>query len=241
MQLLSDYKSISDLPNAIILVGDREAGLTELTTFVSKNGGIQIGDSDLFIFSTSALSVDQCRDEITPQVFRKPTGTRKMVCVSASHYGEEAQTSLLKTLEESFGACIILLAENEESLLTTVRSRCTTLSIAGAGEARGRAIELSKKFLQSSVVERLRLLEPLCAKIEGDSERAKAEKRLQKETARLFAQELAVALHNNKKVTARGGEAIILANRLLDTPAPNLKLILDHLAFTIPTSKTPNK
>ena len=62
---------------------------------------------------------------------RKPFGERNILVVEdADHMREEAANTLLKTLEEPPGSSVLLLlSENTENLLPTIRSRCVRFRI----------------------------------------------------------------------------------------------------------------
>lgn len=70
--------------------------------------------------------VRQVRDEM----FVRPNESEKKIYLFPQSLGDEGQNALLKVLEEppEYGV-FILLSENPESLLTTVRSRCTELKL----------------------------------------------------------------------------------------------------------------
>ena len=72
------------------------------------------------------------------QISIKPNGLRYIVIIEeADLMTEDAQNCLLKTLEEPpGGAVLILLSENTESLLPTIRSRCIKYRLEGSGETR---------------------------------------------------------------------------------------------------------
>jgi DNA polymerase III subunit delta' len=66
-------------------------------------------------------------------------GARVAVIESADRMTEDAQSALLKTLEEPpSGAVLILCAEDDERLLPTIRSRCVRLRLGSLGT---RAVE----------------------------------------------------------------------------------------------------
>ena len=70
--------------------------------------------------------VRQVRDEM----FIRPNESDRKIYLFPQSLGDEGQNALLKVLEEppAYGV-FILLSENPESLLTTVRSRCTELKL----------------------------------------------------------------------------------------------------------------
>jgi len=66
-------------------------------------------------------------------------GARVAIIEAAERMTEDAQSALLKTLEEPpAGAVLILCAEDDERLLPTIRSRCVRIRLGPVG---GRAIE----------------------------------------------------------------------------------------------------
>ncbi len=82
-----------------------------------------------------SLGIDQVR-HMQAQIAIKPNGPRYIVIIEECDLmTEEAQNCLLKTLEEPPAETVlILLADNDESLLPTVRSRCVRYRIEGTGQ-----------------------------------------------------------------------------------------------------------
>ena len=77
------------------------------------------------------IKVDQVRTVISG-IYKRPTGHgRKLYIFTDSAFMKEAANALLKVLEEppEF-ATIFLLTENPGELLTTIRSRCVTFTLA---------------------------------------------------------------------------------------------------------------
>lgn len=77
------------------------------------------------------VKVDQVRHVISEIYYRPGEGRQKFYIFSEANFMKEAANALLKVLEEppEF-ATIFLLAENANSLLPTIRSRCITLRLA---------------------------------------------------------------------------------------------------------------
>jgi DNA polymerase III subunit delta' len=77
------------------------------------------------------VKVDQVRHVIGEMYYRPSEGRQKFYIFSESNFMKEAANALLKVLEEppEF-ATLFLLAENANSLLPTIRSRCITLRLA---------------------------------------------------------------------------------------------------------------
>lgn len=87
----------------------------------------------------NSISVDEIRRDLIETIGLKPIGCEKKVYVipDAQLMTVQAQNTLLKTLEEPPEyAQIILITNNAESLLETIRSRCITVYV-NAEEQRG--------------------------------------------------------------------------------------------------------
>lgn len=75
------------------------------------------------------ITVDQIR-EITADAYTKPyeSGKKVYIIEYGDDMNEQAQNAFLKVLEEPPEyAVFVILAENDQSLLETIRSRCTTI------------------------------------------------------------------------------------------------------------------
>lgn len=80
------------------------------------------------------VPVKQVR-QVREDMFIKPNEGARKIYIFPQELGIEGQNALLKVLEEppSYGA-FLLLADNPEKLLPTVRSRCVELSLTGLRE-----------------------------------------------------------------------------------------------------------
>lgn len=77
-----------------------------------------------------SIGVDEIREQLNNDIQIKPYSSQYKVYIipDANRMTEQAQNALLKTLEEPPAyAVIILISENESSLLSTILSRCITL------------------------------------------------------------------------------------------------------------------
>ena len=88
--------------------------------------------------------------EIRDDMFIRPNEGKKKIYLFPQELGIEGQNALLKILEEppSYGV-FILLSENAEQVLTTVRSRCVELKLLPLEEGVLRR-ELSNRFPEQS-------------------------------------------------------------------------------------------
>ena len=80
----------------------------------------------------TSISVNDIREELSNHISIKPYSSEYKIYIipDANKMTEQAQNALLKTIEEPpVYAIIILLTENCDSLLPTIRSRCVTLTM----------------------------------------------------------------------------------------------------------------
>ena len=80
----------------------------------------------------TSISVNDIREQLNNDISIKPYGSEYKIYIipDANKMTEQAQNALLKTIEEPpVYAIIILLTENCDSLLPTIRSRCVTLTM----------------------------------------------------------------------------------------------------------------
>lgn len=80
----------------------------------------------------TSISVNDIREQLNNDISIKPYSSEYKIYIipDANKMTEQAQNALLKTIEEPpVYAIIILLTENCDSLLSTIRSRCVTLTM----------------------------------------------------------------------------------------------------------------
>lgn len=88
-------------------------------------------NTNLYVLESSEniIKIDQIR-YMNSKIYEKPLGKSKKVYIirDCEKMTNEAQNSLLKTLEEPpIYAIIILVCNQEDAMLTTIKSRCTKL------------------------------------------------------------------------------------------------------------------
>lgn len=92
---------------------------------------------DLHIVESDGISVkDEQISKLQSELKKKPLGSRNMAIIDdADTMTKRAQNRLLKTLEEPYeGTVIILLSDNRENLIDTIRSRCILYRLEPAAE-----------------------------------------------------------------------------------------------------------
>lgn len=90
---------------------------------------------DLHVIESDGMSVkDEQISRLQEELRKKPVGERHLAVIKdADTMTARAQNRLLKTLEEPFpGTVMILLSENRENLLDTIKSRCVVYRLEEA-------------------------------------------------------------------------------------------------------------
>ena len=183
------------------------------------------------------------------QQFHSVGGGRKIFLVAFNTILHEAQNALLKTLEEpTEGTHFFFTSRSQEVLLPTVRSRMNIIQLPVAScqlpENTG------EEFLAAGLRERMKMIEPMVKAKADDKSEAKEE-------ARDFLESLERALHKELRnfqgdtlqsqgvtsgiSTANSLAHVLSAKRILSERSPSLKLLLEHLALTVPQTGIKNK
>lgn len=96
----------------------------------------------------TTISVDDIREQVNNDIVIKPYSSRYKIYIipEADMMSVQAQNALLKTIEEPPEyAVLILLTENAETLLPTIRSRCVMLKLRNIKD------QLVKKYLMEQM------------------------------------------------------------------------------------------
>lgn len=96
----------------------------------------------------TTISVDDIREQVNNDIVIKPYSSRYKIYIipEADMMSVQAQNALLKTIEEPPEyAVLILLTENAETLLPTIRSRCVMLKLRNIKD------KLVKKYLMEQM------------------------------------------------------------------------------------------
>lgn len=188
--------------------------------------------ADAWSRAYEAISIDDAR-EIKEIQNTMPVGERRVVLISVETIQHEAQNSLLKLFEEpSVHTVFFIFARTSEIFLPTVLSRFNIVTLTSAdassntGEKKDTKIVDIRKFLSSTIAERVEMLEPI---IEDKN----------KNQAEQFLNSLEAALVSGKTfkttpVAPAIFEDIFSARRFLRSRSPSVKMILEHLSGAVP-------
>ncbi len=182
------------------------------------------GDPDVHIYVWEKFTIDEAR-ALTTEASLKPVSGRALFVLALGSIGHDAQQALLKLFEEPQAGVTFVLLTPPGTLSATLRSRFVEYP-EKVEEASGGAAA-AKKFIASSYKERSAQVTALIKEEEGGKERV-----------REFLTALEAAYHKKLSTSAEARVALediaLVRNYLADRSA-SLKMLLEHLAATLPT------
>lgn len=218
------FKKGGYLHHVYLVEGERASTQKAVLDFVERDLRMKVaGNPDIHLIAHDTLGIDEARRIKELQSQTAVGEGRKIFLITFESATREAQNSLLKVFEEpTAGAHFFVISPRAHSLLPTLRSRAQLLRGVAAEED----VSSAKKFLASSLPERLSLVQTLVE--EKD-----------KEKALLFLNSLEKVLQGvfRKKLSpsfSLGFEDIERGRGYLHDRAPSVKMILEHLALTLP-------
>lgn len=197
----------------------KESALT-LLNFSDPTEG---SNPDIHIYVWEKLNIDEARSLAAEASFTSVAG-HALFLISAGSISHDAQQALLKLFEEPQVGTTFVLLTPPGTLIPTLRSRFAEYpEKLDTDEA---SLAPAKKFLAASGKERSTQVAALLKEEDGAKERA-----------REFLNLLEKVLH--KKIKEKEGrvalEDISLVRNYLADRSASLKMLLEHLAATLPT------
>ncbi len=205
--------------HAYLIIGEREAIREKLDRSLKKVEPL----ATLVWHRHETFGVDESRGLIEQSSRRNWSGAREFVVIEADRYTPEAQNALLKLFEEPrTGLHFFLISNQLINLLPTLQSRMLIIEpeIDFAPENN---LKLASQFLKATPAERLDLIA----------------KEIKKETTRaewlLFLNNLETICHKTLPLTHQVFNELMMVRNYITDPASAPKLLLEHLAFVLPS------
>lgn len=199
-----------------------EGALTELEA-LAQDAKVRFDVPEVSTERFESFGVDDAR-ELYHLASLKNVAERTVYVVGVSGITTEAQQALLKLFEEPQVGVIFVLLLPHGTILPTLRSRC--MPYPWQGEEASEVAD-AKAFLSSTYKERSAQIAELLKEEEGTRERV-----------RTFVNTLEQLLYMKigEGTAVRAGLADIAKVRsYLSDRSPSLKMLLEHLAATLPT------
>lgn len=220
------YKTRGDLHHACLIEGDKVTIIPALRAFFEKelNFATQ-GNPDFYVGEYTSFSIDDGR-RLIESAMRKSLQGRKIFVTTFTTITHEAQNALLKLFEDpKENTHFFLITPDAHTLLGTLRSRLFLLA-----ETQG-TLDLTQRktaheFLTYSKKDRLAFLKGIIDAKDKDAARVFLD---------ALTEELHTQLHAKDAGHATAGllEVVSARHYLLDRSS-SLKLLLEHVALTLP-------
>lgn len=187
--------------------------------------GTEGANPDVHVFEHEKFSIEEAR-ELSAQAALKNVSNQSLYVLGTGAISPEAQQAMLKLFEEPQQGMVFVLLTPKGTLMPTLRSRF--LEYPEKLEAQAVSLAPAKKFLASAYKERSTQVAALIKEEEGAKERV-----------REFITSLELLLHtaHTKNPSAELREAledIALVRGYLGDRSASLKMLLEHLAATLP-------
>ncbi len=207
-----------------------ETSRTELFSFLKTNFNLVPGDADVFIFSFPDLGVDHITEIITANLRKPVLGGKKFIIVDFTSISNQAQNSLLKTLEEpQKNTHIFLLTQTSAVFLPTVLSRVHVVTF-DEGEQSTEEVSIAKRassFLGSNQSERLEMVKQILK--ERDDE----------EINDGYIQNFTAELERQSHSKVQDMSPFLILDEYMRDSSSSTKLLLEYIALSIPRTRTP--
>ena len=221
------------LSHAYIIESEREPGLAALHSLFASFGIATKANPDYHEYQLETLLLNDAHEIRREVSMRGANGAKKIFVVAFNAIINESQNALLKTIEEpTEDTHFFFLVRTSAMLLPTVRSRMQLVRMGNTHH--GEDLTFAKKFLTGSVSERMKMIKRMTKAKTDDKPRAKEE-------ARMFVGSLEPTLHAmleaGDRSVAPALKDILTVKYELSLRSPSVKLLLEHLALTLPQDK----
>jgi len=218
---VQDLQSIQSLHHAYIVTGPTPEGGGAVLDLLEKRGVDVKTNPDLIRLTYTDLLVDDAR-AISTYALLTSLGDSKYFVISFSKANDAAQNALLKVVEEAPGNSIFFFCtESIGGILPTLRSRSVHVTV-------GDTIEpdqvFAKEFLSLPYADRLSKIEKMVTASQKSQDRT---------PIRNFISELTVYAHG-EQIGEKGLRELVEAARFLNLNGSSPKVVLSHLAVTLP-------
>jgi len=218
---VQDLRSIDHLHHAYIVTGPAHEGGEAVLELLTQRGVEVKTNPDLIRLTYTDLLVDDAR-AISTYALLTSLGDSKYFIISFSKANDAAQNALLKVVEEAPGNSVFFFCtESIGGILATLRSRSVHVT---AGEGADQDQSLAKEFLSLSYADRLSKIEKMVTASQKAQDRT---------PIRNFISELTVHAHAGK-IGPKALRELVEAGRYLNLNGSSPKVVLSHLAVTLP-------
>jgi DNA polymerase III delta prime subunit len=216
--------------HAYCLEGDYISIKDSLFKLLEKKLGFNVkANPDFWLGEFDKFGIDEGRKVTEFQTRKAVSGDKKIIFIGANTITREAQNSLLKTFEEpTAGTHFFLVVPSSEILLPTLRSRVEILPMSDMGKYP--MSDMGEKFLKAIKKEKLEI-----AKEMSDQKDKIGTISLVNQLEKMVRERVDVKKMSPEEIIFF--ETISKFRGYLNDRAPNIKMILEHIALITPKYK----
>jgi DNA polymerase III delta prime subunit len=217
------------LHHAYCIVGNAEKIVFDLQNFLEKEFNFPIvGNPDFWYGEYDVLDIEDS-SKLKDLHQNKPTVfDKKVFVVNTNFITEKAQNSMLKFFEEPSGDThFFLIMPSAQNIIPTLKSRMIILE----HEEINNSLTNGKRFLKSSISERMEMIKELMGSI-SDEEKSKIEVVKLINSIELELKNKTDFLKSDKKYL-KVFEEIEKIRQYASDASPSLKMLLEYLALIV--------
>ncbi len=238
--IFEHYKRTGYLHHAHIIEGVALELVPTLIISIERHMGIVAqGNPDLMVIQYQSLGVDEARFLKGAQIQSAFSGGHKIFIIGTESFTREAQNALLKTFEEpTSGTHFFIIVPHLAAILPTLRSRVIMVESNGPS-VKDDTKALAEKFLDSTLEQRFVMAKKLTVASKGltrhDPVGSKGEQ-VDREKIRRILDHIERILYTRTAGKPDSGifREIFQAKTYLADRGSSAKMLLDHLAITVP-------
>ena len=232
--------SLEKLHHAYCLEGRRVDVMKELLEFLENDLKLKIkGNSDFYYGAFDTLGIDEGRTINEMQSRKAVSAPRRIFTIAANFITRETQNSLLKMFEEPAGGAVFFLIISSASiLLPTLRSRMMVVNLSKSEEIGGTGKSAisenvfdAKKFINSTVAERLAMVKKITDKI--------ADEEISRSVAVEFLNSIEKEIYNQSGTNDLKRKNLFIFQEIdkcrnyAGDRSPSIKMLLEHIAISV--------
>jgi DNA polymerase III delta prime subunit len=206
---------INNLHHAYLILGNKNDTDNFIGSFFENLDIKPTANPDVVFWSEGKFGIDEARS-LKSRAESKAFGTKKIFIVTSLQITPEAQNALLKVFEEPAPNTHFLIISKRNNLLPTLLSRMSVINLYSSEIKE----EEAKNFLRSSISGRLAYI-----KIKSANKDFLLSD---------FLDELILILRQQKML--KEVRNVFELSKFANDPAANSRLILEHLALSLPDS-----
>jgi DNA polymerase III delta prime subunit len=220
---------VQSLHHAYIIEGDVDTSRREVFSFIKENFNLVPGHSDMFLFSYPDLGVSSVEEIISANLRKPALGGKKFLIIDFTSISNQAQNSLLKTLEEpQQNTHIFLLTQSSAVFLPTVLSRVHVVSYSSLKDVvDDKLMERASMYLSSTLAERLEMVKEILGE--------KDDELIDDSYIQSFIFELERQAY--AKIENKDLHPFLTIDEYIRDASSSNKLLLEYLSLSLPRTK----